>query len=403
MNPSSTNPRAPGPAGTNLEQAKWHNRRVIIETVRLHNRLTRAELARLTALTPQTVSNITAELQASGMLIAHDPLRAGRGQPATPLSLNPDGAYSIGIQIDHQSLTGMVVDMAGKVRARVVKHLRRPGPGAALPAVQDMVQQLFRQAKVDNQRMLGVGLVMPGPFGVEGISSAGPTTLPGWEQVDVAAEVGRLVGLPAQLENDANAAAIGERLYGVAKTLQNFAYLFVGTGLGAGLILEGRMFRGHAGNAGEAGHMIVVPGGRPCYCGNRGCLERYVSLDAAYETLGIVEADRQTPQTLLDLGDGIDPWLNTAVTPLRQTINVLETLLDLETIVIGGTMPAAILQRLVDRLEPLPASLRSPLHRAPRLLVGAVGEDTAVLGAAALPIFAEFNPQYDALQKSIES
>ena len=100
------------------------------------------------------------------------------------------------------------------------------------------------------------------------------------------------------VENDATAAAIGERLHGVARNLDSFVYLFIGTGLGAGLFLGGHLFKGSAHNAGEIGHMIVEPDGRPCPCGNRGCLERYLSLRAAYECLKLPDADHAAPEML---------------------------------------------------------------------------------------------------------
>ncbi|WP_018153110.1 ROK family transcriptional regulator [Leeia oryzae] len=390
----------PTPAGTNLEHAKYHNRRVVIETVRLHGTLTRAEIARLTALTAQTVSNIVSELQASGMITAHGPVKVGRGQPATPLTINPDGAYSIGIELDHQSLIGVLVDLAGKLRGRIAMPVSRPTPAVAMPMIVEVVQQLRQQVDIDWERMLGIGLVMPGPFGVENMSSKGPTTLPGWDNFDVETELQQLTSLPVLLENDANAAAIGERLYGVAKSLNNFAYVFIGTGLGAGLFLNGSLYRGQAKNAGEIGHMVVMPEGRACYCGNKGCLERYVSLDAAYEILQIPESEQHSPDILLQNPQAFDEWLKIAVPALRQGINIIESMLDIESIVLGGFLPAPLLERLIAALDPLPVSIRSDYAASNRLRVGVTGTDTAALGAAALPIFDEFNPRYDVLLKA---
>lgn len=120
-------------SGTNLEHARAHNRRVVIEAIRLHGELTRAEIARLTSLTPQTVSNIATELEQAGILSSHLPRRAGgRGQPATPLTLNPDSAYSIGIHLDHQSLLMIVVDLSGSVRFHRLIMVQKPQPAATL-------------------------------------------------------------------------------------------------------------------------------------------------------------------------------------------------------------------------------------------------------------------------------
>ena len=222
----------------------------------------------------------------------------------------------------------------------------------------------------------------------------------------IAARLKRLTGLAAIVENDATAAAIGERLHGVARRLDSFVYLFLGTGLGAGLFLNGQLYTGRARNAGEIGHMIVTPGGRPCVCGNRGCLERYVSLRAAYESLDLPDPDHASPDLLEDLlarGDSrLEAWIAAAADPLRQAVNVLELTLDPETVVLGGFMPLSIIERLAAALDPLPLSVSTTSARSvPRVVVGAAGKDTSVLGAAALPVFSETNPQFDVLQKPL--
>ncbi len=393
-------------AGTNLEQARSHNRRVVIEAVRLGGALSRAEIARLTALSSQTVSNIVGELESAGILKAAAPRKSGRGQPATPLSIDPDGAYSIGVQLDHQSLIGVVVDLGGRVRAKLDLPVEQPTPETALPLIARTVARLRKTVQIDESRLLGLGLAIPGPFGIEGMTSVGPTALPGWQDVPIAARLTRLTGLPAIVENDATAAAIGERLHGVARRLDSFVYLFIGTGLGAGLFLNGQLYTGRARNAGEIGHMIVTPGGRPCVCGNRGCLERYVSLRAAYEDLGLPDPDHATPdmlEAMLQAGDPrLDAWIAGVIAPLRQAINILESLLDPDAIVLGGFMPPALLQVMLARLAPLPLSVGARRARdMPRVLVGAAGRETSALGAAALPIFGEINPQFDVLLKPL--
>ena len=335
-------------AGTNLEQAKSHNRRVVIEAVRINGTLSRAEIARMTALSAQTVSNIAGELEDAGILKASARRKAGRGQPATPLSIDPDGAYSIGLQLDHRELLGVVVDLAGRIRARSLIAVDRPAPAAALPAMQRQVAKLIKSARIDRRRLLGIGLAMPGPFGVEGITSVGPTALPGWQDFSLAETLTRLTGLAVIVENDATAAAIGERLHGVARNLDSFVYLFIGTGLGAGLFLGGHLFKGSAHNAGEIGHMIVEPDGRPCPCGNRGCLERYLSLRAAYEFLKLPDADHAAPEMLSSLlakGDKrIIRWIDSILPPTRRAVNILESMLDPDAIVTPGIFVQHILQ-----------------------------------------------------------
>jgi predicted NBD/HSP70 family sugar kinase len=391
-------------AGTNLEQAKSHNRRVVIEAIRTSGALSRAAIARLTALSSQTVSNIVEELE-EAELVKPEPTRKGsRGQPAVPYSINPDGAYSIGLQLDHQTLVGVISDLSGTVRTRIERRVDRPTPGQAMPLLGVLPNELMADFRFDRSRLLGIGMAMPGPFGVEGLTSVGPTALPGWQDFPLAGELKRLTGIEVTVENDATAAAIGERLYGVARHLSNFVYLFIGTGLGAGLFLDGHLYKGSRHNAGEIGHMIVRPDGLQCDCGKRGCLERYVSLRAAYESLDLPDPDHASPallEELLSKGDRrLEKWIDAAIQPLRQAINVLELSLDPETVVLGGFMPLAIIERLAEKLDPLLLSVSTDAERSvPRVTVGAAGKDTSVLGAAALPIFSETNPRFDVLQK----
>ncbi|MFB9984611.1 ROK family protein [Mesorhizobium kowhaii] len=390
-------------AGTNLEQAKSHNRRVVIEAIRTNGALSRAAIARLTALSTQTISNIVEELEREQLLSAQATLKGARGQPAVPYSINPDGGYSIGLQLDHQLAVGVITDLSGTVRARIERPVDRPTPAQAMPLLATIGGDLMRKFRFDRNRLLGIGMAMPGPFDVEGMTSVGPTALPGWQDFPVAEELQRLTGIPVTVENDATAAAIGERLYGVARNLSSFVYLFIGTGLGAGLFLDGHLYKGSRHNAGEIGHMIVKPGGLECGCGKRGCLERYVSLRAAYECLEIPDPDHASPellQALLANGDSLEAWVAQAIDPLRQAINMLELALDPETVVLGGFMPVGVIELLASRLDPLYLSVSSTSARTvPRVLVGAAGKDTSVLGAAALPIFSETNPQFDVLQK----
>src|SRR3954469_15714225 len=231
-------------AGTNLEQAKSHNRRVVIEAIRTNGALSRASIARLTALSSQTISNIVEELERTELLRPEAILKGARGQPAVPYSINPDGGYSIGLQLDHQLAVGVVTDLSGTVRSRIEQPVDRPTPVEAMPALAAMPKDLMGRFRFDRSRLIGIGMAMPGPFGVEGMTSVGPTALPGWQDFPIAEELQRLTGIAVTVENDATAAAIGERLYGVARNLNSFVYLFLGTGLGAGLFLNGHLYKG---------------------------------------------------------------------------------------------------------------------------------------------------------------
>ncbi|MGB3122693.1 MAG: ROK family transcriptional regulator [Pseudomonas sp.] len=386
--------------GTNAEHARLHNRRVILEAIRQNGRLTRADLTRLTSLTAQTISNIVTELQDEGALLAHAAEKGGRGQPPVPLSLNPDGGYSIGFHVEQHRIIGVLLDLLGETVAQITLAVSYPTFEQALPLILDTVKG-FQQQRPGG-RFLGVGIALPGPFSVEGMTAVGPTAMSGWDAADIPLRLQQALGLPVLIENDATAAAMGERLYGVASDLNNFVHLFIGSGLGAGLYLENRLYSGHWHNAGEIGHMTVIPGGKACDCGNQGCLERYISIAALLEHLGLPAEHDLGAWDANDaaLNASVDLWLDEAAPALRQAINILESVLDPQTILISGFLPEAILARLISRLEPLSRSISSRSDRQyPRIQMGTAGHDAVALGAAALMILAEISPDYEALLK----
>ena len=392
-------------SGTNIEHTRSFNRRVVLEAVRRHGPISRAEIARLTSLTAQTVSNIASELQDGGLIRSEGRRRTGRGQPPVELSINPEGGYTVGLQLDHRRLSGVLVNLAGEVRERTESEIGRAAPEIALPRMAKTVETLLHRAEVDGGRVLGTGVVMPGPFDVDSLTSVGPTTLPGWRGVDPAGLLSKTIGLPVLVENDATAAALGERLYGAARDLRTFFYLYVGVGLGAGLILDGQPYRGAWGNAGEFGHFVVEPGGRGCFCGNAGCLERYASLHSAMEAVREAGCDAGTIEDLAALAaDGhpaMSAWIDSAAGHLRLALNAVENLLDPEAILIGGELPETISQALIDRLEPLMPSVSARRERSrPRLIKATAGIEATALGAAALPIFDTMSPSFSLLFKA---
>lgn len=395
-------------SGTNLEQAKSHNRRVVIEAVRTNGPLSRAAIARMTALTAQTVSNIVEELERSHLLVPAEAQKLARGQPIIPYSINPRGAYSIGLELGRQRASGVLTDLSGAVCARIERQVDHPDPQRAMPALQSIVKDLQQAFVFDRNRLLGVGMALPGRYGDGGTTSLSPHSLPGWQGFPVGQELEQRVKVPVLVENDATAAAIGERLHGVARGFASFVYLFLagGGGIGAGMFLDGHLYKGSRNNAGEIGHIIVEPHGRLCSCGKRGCLDRYLSPSVAYEFIGIKNAQELSPDDLDALiakgGEGLNAWLDQAVQPLRQTLDFLELAFDPQTIVLGGSVATSLMGRLAERLEPLHVPIDPDRKRTiPRVMIGMTGKDTAILGAAALPIFSETNPRFDVLQKPV--
>jgi predicted NBD/HSP70 family sugar kinase len=386
--------------GTNPERNRSHNRRVVLDAVRLHGPLGRTAIARLAHLSSQAVSNIVSELLDEGLLLERGRLRSGRGLPPVQVAVNPDGGMTVGVEIAADHLVTVLVDLTGHVRAHRAIPLEDTSPDHVAPLLGLEIDKLCKAVPGSRDRLLGLGVVMPGPFEIEGMSSVGPTTLSGWSSMDAAAALSAATGMTALIENDATAAAVGERLHGVARNLKNFCLLYFGAGLGLGIVADGRPMRGAFGNAGEIGHVIVAAGGKPCACGNRGCLERYASLHALKERLaseGITcDGHADLEELLATRHPILRDWIEEAAFFLAPVVGMLENLLDPESLVFGGALPDKLLDELIAALNPLPLTVSSRRERAvPRVMRGATGLLTAALGAAALPLLETMTPKLD--------
>ncbi|MGF7006578.1 ROK family protein [Aminobacter sp. BE322] len=383
--------------GKNPERSRDHNRRVVLDVVRRNGSLGRMQIARLTHLTAQAIANIVDELVSEKLLMETGRLRSGRGQPPIQFAVNPDGAMTIGIEVASDHIVSTVLDLSGQPRSKQITPVRDTSPSqviAHLRAELDAVRAAFKAP------LLGIGVVMPGPFEIEGMTSVGPTTLPGWADIDAASLLTGACGEQVTVENDANAAAVGERLFGAGHSISSFAMIYFGAGVGLGMIQDGVPFRGAFGNAGEIGHVVVAPRGKACPCGQHGCLERYASLHALREKLAeadIADADFADLSRLhTERHPVFVEWMDETATYLAPMIAMIENILDPETVILGGTLPDAVIDGLIARMGTLPISVASRRRRAlPRVLRGQTGQFTAALGAAALPLFEVVTPKLE--------
>lgn len=380
--------------GSNALRTKAYNRRVVLETIRMAGPLSRAEIARISELTPQTVSNITAGLIGENLVRELGAARGGgRGSPSLPLTINGDGGATLGIELRPDRMALAMVDFAGRMRRQLFVRLERADPQAVAGVARRGLAELASQSGLDGKPVLGAGIVMPGPFRAD-YFPAGPTELPGWGETDAVALFEEVLAMPCLVENDAVAAAVGERLHGRAGNLKDFAFLHFGVGLGLGLVLDGQPYTGHRGNAGEIGHFLVEPGGRPCSCGERGCLEQYVSFQALREDMRRLGKELGPEAEIDPTRDAaVAEWCRQASRRLRPVVMMLENVFDPETVVIGGSAPARLLDAICAGLSPLPGSIVPRSGRGvPRVVRGTSGPLAPVFGAAALPLFHSFVP-----------
>lgn len=389
-------------SGTNHEGTSAHNRRVIIDALRLNGALSRADLARATRLTKQTVSNIMEELENDGLVTSRETVRRGRGQPSTPYGLVPEGAFAIGLQIDRHITRAIAVDFVGNVLIRKEANLPAGGPATGTRVVLQLVEDVRTELKLRTaqaeKRLVGLGVAMPGPFGTEQDEAENPWMMGPWQRFPLLETLSAGTGLNVTLQNDAAACATAERMVGAAHGLDHAVCLYVGYGIGAGLILGGELYSGARGNAGEIGMALLSVSGRRT-------VEHNASLASLYEHLGV---DPMTPDiySLIDKRAAADDpdifaWIEKAAIDLRWSVHLIETVFDPQTVILCGGAPAALATRLIDAMQPLlPSNADRADRLLPRLQLGMTDPWAVARGAAAEPIGHAFDPRFSAILKS---
>jgi len=293
----------------------------------------------------------------------------------------------------------VLLDLSGGIRGQSIVALAPDGQGPdVVPHLAaEEVRRLQETLGADNSKLLGIGVVMPGPFEIEGMSSVGPATLPGWAGTDPVQLFAKATIPHVVVENDATAAVVGERLYGAGRQLGTFCYLYFGVGLGLGVIQDGRPVRGAFGNAGEIGHVGLTPRNGKGGYGPAGALERFVSVFALRERLAMAGIYTANVDDIQKLHDDDNPtlrdWIAMAADYLAPTVAMLENIFDPETVIFGGGLPNSVFDAVIAQLDPLPVSVATRRQRAmPRVLRGQTGQLTAALGAAALPLLDTVSP-----------
>jgi predicted NBD/HSP70 family sugar kinase/biotin operon repressor len=388
-------------SGTNHEGTSAHNRRVMIDALRINGALSRADLARATKLTKQTVSNIIDELEQDGLVTSQEVVRKGRGQPSTPYSLVPEGAFAIGLQIDRHVTRAIAVDLVGNVLTRAEATLPPEGPSNGVKVILGLVERVRRDLAglmaQSERRLVGLGAAMPGPFGIEA-GGDDPWMMAAWQKFPLLETLATGTGLNVGLQNDAAACATAERMVGAAHGLDHAVCLYLGYGIGAGLILGGELYSGANGNAGEIGMALLSANGSPTP------LEHRASLASLYQHLGVDPADPTVFATVNDLASKDDPrilaWMKEAVTDLRWSVHLIETIFDPQTVILCGGAPEALASRLVAAMQPLLPSIADRRNRStPRFQLGMTDPWAVALGAAAEPISRAFDPRFAAILK----
>src|SRR3954464_9606016 len=306
-----------------LRSLRELNRLRVLEVVRERRLVSRADIARQTGLSRSTVSSLVGELQGEGIVVEREPAApAQAGRPAVLLALDPGAGAVVGVQFDHGALRVAVADLGHTILAAADRELDVDHEaGEGLDTAVALVDDALAGAGMERERILGVGVAIAGPVDAANGTVGGATILPGWVGIEVAAELEQRLEMPVHVDNDANLGALAESVLGAGRDAGEMAYLMLSSGIGAGLILGGRLYRGAGGTAGEIGHVLVDDQGPMCRCGNRGCLETYAGAHALLELLGRAHGAIDV-HAMVDLAAQGDPACQRVVPDAGRVVGV---------------------------------------------------------------------------------
>ncbi len=392
--------------GSNHVGMRQFNERTVLQAIRHHGAIPKADLARLTQLSTQTVAIIVGRLLDDGLLIKQDRVRGKIGQPSVPLSLNPQGAFSVGIQVGRRNLELLVADFMGRPVERIEVLYDYPDPDQLFLSMAQGLQNLQQRMGDLWPRTVGVGLTAPLSLHKWADLMGGPAAqaLARWENIDLPTEVQRLTDLPVVFAKDTTAACVAELLQGHGRQVHSFLYVFVGTFIGGGLVLSGHIMNGERGNAGAIGSLPVGLANResrglgmpPQLLQKASGWQLEQALLAAGHDALLIHQDR-----IMDAAYGplTEAWVAQASQALAMTVASSAALLDLDAVVMDGSLGAPLMRALMTATQEALAQYRFDGMHQPQLLAGQVGSHARALGGALLPLHSQFFPDKDIFLK----
>jgi predicted NBD/HSP70 family sugar kinase len=377
--------------GTNQIGVRLYNERLVLSLIRRLGRASKAEIARLTGLSAQTISVIVKQLEADALLLKETPVRGRVGQPSVPFRLNPRGALSLGLKIGRRSADLVLMDFVGRVLGARRETYPFPEPGPLFGFVERSAPALTRPlAAAEAARIAGLGIALPFELWSwhEEVGAPGPA-LGAWRGIDVQAEVAGRCPWSVLVCNDATAACGAELVFGQGDRFRDYLYLFIGSFVGGGLVLDRHLFPGRTGNAAALGSTLV-PGGpqgvqQLIDCASLFVLERRC-LAAGLDPTSLW----RSPDEWSEPPDLIDAWIDEAAGALAVAIVSAVAVVDVEAVVIDGAFPAWVRARFVERIATALAEVDQRGLGEFELVEGTIGSRARAIGGATLPLLANF-------------
>ncbi|WP_145136139.1 ROK family transcriptional regulator [Paenibacillus sp. Y412MC10] len=364
------------------------NRSTVFELIRKHSPLSRAEIARLTGMSPTTVSRIVSELFQQDFMHEIEQTTTGVGRKAVMLHVNPGSVLSVGVEIDRSGIRIGIVDLDGKVvHSTQVTRDSRETPEATLERIASAIEELIQAEDIDRRKVVGIGVGLPGIVDYAGGSVVLSAQL-GWKQTDIAGELRRLTGFEVAVDNELKVRALAEHQYGSARGSSRSVLIGFGSGVGSSLIIDGEIYRGETNSAGEIGHTVVDPGGLLCECGKVGCLQTYIAEASLVEQANKIKPIGSLEELFQARKDG-EYWaasiVDRAMTFVAVTVSNIACVYNPDTVILTGKLVESfpevrdfISDKCMDQF------VWEPLRGTFQIVYSALESDGVVIGSGIL-------------------
>jgi predicted NBD/HSP70 family sugar kinase len=400
--PPLTNAPASTIRGSNQAGLRAYHERVVLSLIRMHRQMHKADMAQMSGLSMQTVSIIVNQLTADGLLLKGPPMRGRVGQPSVPYSLNPTGAFSLGINVGRRASDAILLDFSGHVLRRIHEQHPYSTPHGTLDLIRRATTELVDDLSArERSRIAGFGISSPFEmWNWEPQFGAPPEVIEAWRNSDIASEARAISPWPVYVQNDGTSACAAELVLGTATDSADFLYIFIGSFIGGGVVLNRHLYPGRAGYAGA---IAPMPMPDPLQPGRSQQVMRATSLYTLGEMLRAAGRDPSVltanPDDWGDLGEPLDRWIAQAAQALALTSVAAVAVIDFEAIVIDGAFPSAVRNRLVEATRTHVATFDQQGIAPFAIVEGSIGSGAREIGGATLPLLANFAHDREVLFK----
>jgi len=380
----------------NRRLIKEINRNLVLNLIKSRGPISRTEIAKLSGLSLATISGITAELIEKGLVHETGAGESTGGRRPVLLRLNPEAGFVVGLKLMEQAIAGAVTDLdASVLHHRVISLTTSPAFESVLQMLIKAVETLVSESGIDRSRMLGIGIGMAGVIdGEAGICRYSPFF--GWRNVNMAEPLEAHFGLPVYIDNDVNTLTIAEQWFGYGHGVDHFVVVTVGRGIGAGIVVNGRFYRGALGGAGELGHITIIEDGPLCDCGKRGCLEALAADPAVQRMVEEAKGRKFSLEEIVEMAEQGDEVAQEALARSGRYLGIgiatLVNILNPRLIIVGGEGVRAGKWRLEPMREALRKHAFDDLLDNLEIVIEPAGDETWARGAASLVLEKIFQP-----------